>query len=106
MGRYAKGKHAYGFCDLTGFRYPYKDLVEQYKDGKPTGLMVGKDMVDIDHEQYRLDRVRTDDPKSLRNPRPDPALQASRNLGSFDPVGQNYQLRAYGYVGTVTVVTS
>jgi hypothetical protein len=40
---YAAGKYAFGYCDLTGFRYPIKDLVPQIKNGRPTGLRVGKD---------------------------------------------------------------
>jgi hypothetical protein len=97
-------KHAYGFCDRTGFRYPLNDLVEQYENGKPTGLLVGKDMVDIDHEQLRLGEVDANDPQTLDNPRPDRDLVASRNIyWSWNPVGR-VNLEATGEVGTVTVV--
>ena len=27
MSKYARGKYAYGFCDLTGFRYPLNELL-------------------------------------------------------------------------------
>jgi len=68
---YAPGKYAYGICDKTGFRYPLKDLVYEYKDGQRTGMRVGKDVVDPDHPQNFLGRVRVVDPQALRDPRPD-----------------------------------
>lgn len=77
---YAYGKKAYGFCDKTGFRYPLKDLVWEYKDGHRTGMRVGKDVVDPDHPQNFLGRVRVVDPQSLRDPRPDTSLDDSRSL--------------------------
>ena len=51
MSAFASGKHAFGFCDLTGFRYPLKDLVPQIVDGRPTGLRVGKDVNSPDQPQ-------------------------------------------------------
>lgn len=102
---YAAGKHAYGFCDRTGFRYPLKDLVYEYKDGVKTGLRVGKDVVDPDHPQNFLGRVKINDPQALRDPRPDTSLQESRALFGFDPVGNPAQYMI-GYVGRVTVTTS
>ena len=71
-------KHAFGFCDRTGFRYPLKDLVPQYENRKPTGLLVGKDMVDIDHEQLQLGDVDANDPQTLEDPRPCRSTAATR----------------------------
>ena len=51
MSNYASGKFAYGYCDRTGFRYPLKDLIEEIEQGRPTGLRVGRDMVDLYHPQ-------------------------------------------------------
>ena len=102
---YASGKYAFGYCDRTGFRYPKKDLVPQIVNQRPTGLLVGKDVVDPDQPQLQLGRVRVDDPQALRNPRPDQGLDESRILSSFDPVGQ-VGLEMFGSVGTVTVSTS
>ena len=82
-----KEKQAFGYCDRTGFRYPLKDLVPQYENGVDTGLLVGKDQVDIDHEQLRLGEVDANDKISLDNPRPDRELVESRALTAFDPVG-------------------
>jgi hypothetical protein len=102
---YAKGKHAFGYCDRTGFRYPLKDLVPQYKNRKPTGLLVGRDVVDIDHEQLRLGEVDASDPQGLLNPRPDKGLAESRKLYSWNPVGTG-NMKLKGSIGRVTVSTS
>ncbi len=102
MGAYAKGKHAFGYCDRTGFRYPLKDLVPQYKNRKPTGLLVGRDVVDIDHEQLRLGEVDANDPQALRDPRPDTGLEESRRMFSWNPVGVG-NMGMTGAVGRVTV---
>lgn len=97
-------KHAFGFCDRTGFRYPLDELVPQYVNRQPTGLLVGKDMVDIDHEQLQLGDVDANDKQSLGDPRPDKDLVASRALYSWRPVGANMPNMS-GLVGKVTVST-
>lgn len=101
---YSKGKYAYGYCDKTGFRYPLNELVWEYKDGVKTGFRVGYDVVDPDHPQNFLGRVRVVDPQSLRDPRPDTTLSESRGFFGWSPVGNplNY---IQGAVGTVTVST-
>jgi len=98
------GKYAFGFCDRTGFRYPLKDLVPQYENRKPTGLLVGKDVLDIDQEQLQLGEVDAVDDQSLLNPRPDKDLAQSRALYSWNPVGLG-NVEMYGRVGRVTVRT-
>jgi hypothetical protein len=96
-------KNAFGYCDRTGFRYPLNDLVEQYENQKPTGLLVGKDMVDIDQEQLQIGEVDANDPQTLENPRPDQTQAQSRALWSWKPVGLNMPAMAAS-VGKVTVV--
>lgn len=71
MSKYAKARKAFGFCDRTGFRYPLKDLIYEIRDGVKTGFRVGKDVVDPDHPQNFLGRVKINDPQALRDPRPD-----------------------------------
>lgn len=102
---YAPGRYAYGFCDRTGFRYHLKDLVYEYKDGVKTGMRVGKDVVDPDHPQNFLGRVKINDPQALKDPRPDRSEAESRALFGFNPVGNPAQYMV-GYVGKVTVTTS
>jgi hypothetical protein len=101
----AAGKYAYGYCDKTGFRYPLADLVWEYKDGVKTGMRVGKDVVDPDHPQNFLGRVKIFDPQSLVDPRPDTSLQESRALWGWNPVGNPAQYMVAS-VGTVTVTTT
>jgi hypothetical protein len=100
----ASGKHAFGFCDRTGFRYPLKDLVPQYENGLPNGLLVGKDVLDIDQEQWRLGQVNASDNQSLHDPRPDKDLIQSRALFSWNPVG-SIGVAMTGSVGAVKVST-
>jgi hypothetical protein len=84
---YAKGKYAYGICDRTGFRYPLKDLRNQIKDQKRTGLLVGKDVLDKDQPQLQLGRTKVNDPQALRHPRPQNDLAQSRGLYGWNPIG-------------------
>jgi len=102
---YAKAKHAFGFCDKTGFRYPLKDLVPEYNNGVKTGFLVGRDVVDPDQPQNFLGRIKINDPQSLRNPRPDRSLIESRALYGFDPVGSQGTLMT-SFVGRVSVTTT
>ena len=80
-------KHAYGFCDRTGFRYPIDELVPQYIDRRPSGLLVGSDMLDIDHEQLQLGDLDLKEDISLPDPRPDTTLGESRAMSAWNPVG-------------------
>ena len=68
---YAKGKYAFGICDRTGFRYPIEDLVYEFTNGKRNGLRVGRDVVDPDHPQNFVGQIKSDDPQSIIDARPD-----------------------------------
>ena len=106
-------KLSYGYCDRTGFRYDLKDLVQQYENGLPNGLLVGRDMVDIDHEQLKIGDVDANDKQSLEDPRPDKGLDESRAQTAWNPVGggvtafgsQTIGLDMNMTVGKVTVST-
>lgn len=110
---YASGKYAIGICDRTGFQYPKKDLVPQIVNQRPTGMLVGKDVLDQDQPQLQLGKVRTDDPQAIRNPRPDRGLAESRQLFAWNPVGggnsqmgsRTVGLNITSESGRVTVVT-
>ena len=99
---FARGKRAFGFCDRTGKRYPLTDLVDEYQNGTKTGFRVGRDVADKDHPQNHLGRLRIFDPQSLMNPRPDTALDASRALYGFGPVGHPSTF-VQGEVGRVSI---
>ena len=64
---YAKGKQAYGICDISGFRYKLKDMKRTWD-----GLLVGPDQWDAKHPQLEP-RTHAADPEALFNPRPDKA---------------------------------
>ena len=101
MPAYSSGKHAYGICDRSGFRYKLEDLVWEGQHGVRTGLRVGKDMFDPDQPQNFIGRVNTTDPQSLLNARPD--VDPGRGLWGWAPVGNPAQSMS-GTVGTLTVV--
>jgi hypothetical protein len=97
MSAYARGKHAIGICDRTGFEYPLKDLVPEYVNGTETGLLVGRDVADGDHPQNFVGRRRIIDPQALKNPRPDTHIEG---LFGWNPVGnpEDYLRTSMGQV--------
>jgi len=104
---FAAGKHAFGFCDRCGFRFPLAHLVWEMEDNRRNGLRVCKDAcLDPDHPQLQLNRARIFDPQTLDNPRPDLAKLDSQTLFGWDPVGAEQSTEALGQVGTVKVSTS
>ena len=82
---YTNGKYAYGICDRTGFRYDIKDLVFEIENGVRTGLRVGYDVIDKDHPQNFLGRLKIDDTQSLLDARPDRSEPATERLLLIDP---------------------
>jgi hypothetical protein len=82
---YSSGKYAYGVCDKTGFRYDLKDLVFEFKNGSKTGLRVGIDVVDPDHPQNFIGRIKFDDPQSIQDARPDRVEPATERLLLVNP---------------------
>jgi len=87
----ARGKYAYGFCDRSGFRYDLHDLVYEFRNGVRNGLRVGKDMVDQDHPQNFIGKIKAEDAQSLNDPRPDkrlePAIERLLNPNPFSHAG-------------------
>lgn len=98
------GKRAFGFSDRSGRRYLLTDMVYEVRNGQRTGMRVGRDEVDPDHPQLFVGRIRTDDPKPLRDPRPDTALAISRGFFGWRPVGHPALGLVVG-LGNVTVST-
>lgn len=86
---YSSGKHAWGICDRSGFRYKLNDLVYEYQNGVKTGLRVGKDMLDPDHPQNYVGRILTGDPRPLKDPRPD--VDPGDTLFGWNPVWNSAQ---------------
>lgn len=103
---YASGKHAFGFCDRCGFRYPLAELKFEIEDNTRNGLRVCGDCKDPDHPQLQLGRFRIFDPQTLNQPRPDLGLSSTNSLFGWNPVGDNITLELTATIGSVTVSTS
>ncbi len=103
MTAYSRGKHAFGICDRSGFRYKLSDLVYEYRNGVKTGFRIGKDIVDPDQPQNFLGRVKINDPQALLDPRPDYAR--GDGLWGWKPVWNPAQ-NMVASIGSVTVVTT
>jgi len=80
-------RHSYGYCDRSGQEVPLSELFEQFENGVSTGLLVSREMLDIDHEQLQIGHVDANDDQTLDDPRPDKELAVSRALSAWNPVG-------------------
>jgi len=101
MARFARGKHAYGISDRSGFRYRLRDMRLEWN-----GSLVGKDEFEAKHPQLEPKRVFAD-AQALRNARPD-----SNNIFNIDVTFPVFNLNTLvfesnipqmtGSIGTVT----
>lgn len=80
MTRFASDRWAHAFCDRCGFRAQLKDMKTEVVLGRKTNIKVCPSCFDPDHPQLWVGRYRIDDPQALRDPRPDPALEESREI--------------------------
>lgn len=81
MGQpFASGKYAFGFCDVCAQRYPLKKLKTLFKRHKETNILACPECWNPSHPQLMLGETPVIDPQALRNPRPDTAQDASREL--------------------------
>ena len=86
----ATGKHAYGICDISGFRYKLKD---------------GPDQFDPKHPQLEPS-THVSDSEALHDPRPDTDVEAGdgRVFTSTAIVGRSFQgFTITSALGTVTI---
>ena len=77
---FASGKNSHGFCDRCGFRVKLSLMKKISVNEKLTNIKVCPTCWEPDHPQYRIGRVDMSDPQALRDPRPDTALEDSREL--------------------------
>lgn len=104
MSLYARGKKAFGFCDVCGFRADLNSMRHQIYDQRDINLLVCETCNDKDQPQLQVGKVPINDPQALYNPRPDTAQAASRRLFGWQPVG-NPSIQITSYLGTVKVIT-
>lgn len=102
-GGFSVASRALGICDRCGLTYPLIELRNETVNRKLSAVKVCPECWDPDHPQNYIGLIRLDDPKPLREARPDPALENQRGFFGWKPVlGE----AAFGMVGTVTVVTT
>jgi len=77
---FAQGKKAFGYCDRCGQRQPLAKLKAETIAGRRLSNRVCPSCFDPDHPQNWQGRYPVYDPQALRDPRPDPALEASREI--------------------------
>ena len=77
---FASGKNSHGFCDRCGFRVKLSLMKKITVNEKLTNIKVCPTCWEPDHPQYRIGRVDMSDPQALRDPRPDKAVEDSREL--------------------------
>lgn len=77
---FAAGKRAFGFCSVCGQRCTLSKMKPQILKQKVTNDLRCPECLDKDHPQLMQGMYPVYDPQALRNPRPDPALEASREL--------------------------
>lgn len=100
MARFAKGKHAYGISDRSGFRYPLHKMRKEWN-----GLLVGPDEWEAKHPQLEP-RHTIVDGQALKDARPDRTEPLDVFVGT-NTVGQPVKRpTAFGLVGKVGVTTS
>jgi len=78
MSTFASGKNAFGFCDRCGFRVKLSLMKKVTINEKRTNIKTCPECWEPDHPQYRIGKVKFDDPQALRDPRPDTSLADSR----------------------------
>jgi hypothetical protein len=83
--RFASGKYSHGYCERCGFRVKLSELKSEAVRGRITGNLICPSCFDPDHPQNFQGMTPVDDPQALRNPSPDPALEASRQIPDNEP---------------------
>ncbi len=113
--KFAAGKKAFGFCDLSGKRTKLSELKDVYRKGVKTGIKACPEYWDADHPQNKLGEFPVYDPQALRDARPDRSLGVGAKVSArgiqwgYNPVGgpsdslASNALVAKGEVGQVTV---
>jgi len=98
---FARGKHAWGISDRSGFRYRLRDMKKEWN-----GMLVGPDEYEPKHPQ--IDPVRPGaDAIALKDPRPDRNEPLKVYVGKPTVEGPTLERpRAVAKVGSVEVTTT
>jgi hypothetical protein len=98
MASYAKGKHALGISDRSGFRYPLHRMRKEWN-----GALVGYDEWESKHPQLEP-RHNVVDAQAIRDARPDRIEPLIAPVGAGGFPNRGVETKGSGQVGTVTVV--
>ncbi len=80
------GKPVGGMCDRCGQRYALKELKTEYKQGRPTDLLVCPICWDEEHDQEPIRWPTPNDKQSIENPRPEKNIDEGRSMWAWDSV--------------------
>lgn len=90
-------------CDRCGFQYKLETLRHEFVNERETGLLVCRTCWDDDHPQlYGLKKIKFDDPKPIRNTRPEVREGAGFGLWGWNPIG-NSSTEVRSTAGTIRV---
>ena len=78
---FARGKLAFGFCDVCNFRYALADLKKLVVKQKETSIKACPDCWTPDQPQLQLGLYPVNDPQAVREPRPDVSYRTSGTSG-------------------------
>jgi hypothetical protein len=106
---FTRGRHAFGFCDICGFRCDLSDLKFVVIKLKVTAIKACPMCWDPDHPQLQLGMYPVIDPQALRDPRIDVNQNVERTLyiqlgaPEIPTIGATVGCVAGALVGQVTV---
>lgn len=83
---YARGKRAFGFCDICGFRCDLDDMRKLVIKGEIVDIKVCLECWNPDHPQLHVGEQPIWDPQALQFPRPDNTIPQTRAFFGWDPV--------------------
>ena len=99
--KFASSKRAIAECDICGFRYKRKQLKEIIVKDTPTQIMACQECWNPSHPQLKLGSFPVEDPRAIRNPRPDFTGYPQSRAQVVDAVG--FQMVPRLGVGSVLV---
>lgn len=83
---YARGKKAFGYCDICGFRCDLDDMRKLVVKGQIVDIKTCPECWNPDHPQLHVGEQPIWDPQALQFPRPDNTIPQTRSFFGWDPV--------------------
>lgn len=102
---YARGKYAFEFCDVCGFREDYGKLRKLVVNSQITSIKACSACWVPDQPQLRVERIPVYDPQTLYDPRVDQTIPSTRPFFGWNPIGDPVTMLLALAQGEVTVET-